>query len=49
MSPALETIGATGQENKSKCRSGRGTELLEKACSYLKPSDQNTRILTETY
>ena len=30
MPPVPETIGAIGQENKSKYRSGRGTGLLEK-------------------
>jgi len=29
MPPALEIIGATGYENESKYRSGRGTGLLE--------------------
>ena len=29
MLPALETIGATGKENESKYRSGRGTGLLK--------------------
>ena len=28
MPPVLETIGATGKENESKYRSGRGTGLL---------------------
>ena len=34
MSPALETIGATGQENESKYRSRRGTRLLQYFYGY---------------
>jgi len=32
MPSALETIGATGEENESKYRSGRGIELLTQEC-----------------
>ena len=35
MPPALKTLGAAGQENESKYRSGRGTLLLLYLCDGL--------------